>query len=369
MFLLYSFVGLLFTNFCLLENAKSLLPGLIICASRKYIYRCVLRVVLRQNLDVPYKPPTMGIGGESKLKKSVKKSNWQLLLKSGSTSTKSIDGGAKKRSSAVDSEKVGETDKKHKVAALERGEGRRNNLPGAVMYVGLDCEMVGLGPSGKQSALARACLVDYDGNVIYDRYVRPKGYVTDFRTKYSGVRSGNLRKGEACTFEECQEEVASLLKGKFLVGHALKNDLAVLMLSHPRAYIRDTACYRPLMKVRKVGVKERYRPNALRNLAKEKLGITIQDGEHDPGVDARTAMMVYRDSRDEWEHSLAEASKVIHEKHSMNQKKQEMERENRTSDEFTKKKNKSAARPMSVFAALEDSGGGLRGVDDVDEAS
>jgi RNA exonuclease 4 len=309
----------------------------------------------------------MGTGGESKMKKSIK-TNWQLLLKSGTTSTKSIDGGAKKRSSAGDSGK-GETEKKQKFAALERGEGRRSNLPDAAMYVGLDCEMVGLGPSGKQSALARACLVDYDGNVIYDRYVRPKGYVTDFRTKYSGVRSGNLRKGEACTFEECQEEVASLLKGKFLVGHALKNDLAVLMLSHPRAYIRDTACYRPLMKVRKVGVKERYRPNSLRNLAKEKLGITIQDGEHDPGVDARTAIMVYRDSRDEWEHSLAEASKVIHEKHSMNQKKQEKEREYRTSDEFTKKKKKSAARPKSVFAALEDSGGGLRGVDDIDEAS
>ena len=73
-------------------------------------------------------------------------------------------------------------------------------------YVALDCEMVGLGPSGKQSALARACLVDFDGNVIYDKFVRPKGFVTDFRTKYSGVRSSNLRKEQACTFEDCQEK-------------------------------------------------------------------------------------------------------------------------------------------------------------------
>ena len=36
------------------------------------------------------------------------------------------------------------------------------------------------------SVLARACLVDFDGNVIYDEYVRPESFVTDFRTKYSG---------------------------------------------------------------------------------------------------------------------------------------------------------------------------------------
>ena len=37
------------------------------------------------------------------------------------------------------------------------------------MYVALDCEMVGLGDDGKFSALARACVVDYEGEVIYDR--------------------------------------------------------------------------------------------------------------------------------------------------------------------------------------------------------
>ena len=69
-------------------------------------------------------------------------------------------------------------------------------------YIGLDCEMVGVGPSGKLSALARCCLVDYDGISIYDKFVRPKGYVTDFRTKYSGIRSKNLRDGIAISFEQ-----------------------------------------------------------------------------------------------------------------------------------------------------------------------
>ena len=69
-------------------------------------------------------------------------------------------------------------------------------------YIAIDCEMVGLGENGKTSALARCCVVDYDGNTLYDEFVRPPGYVTDFRTKWSGVRKGDLRKGEAVTLHE-----------------------------------------------------------------------------------------------------------------------------------------------------------------------
>jgi len=36
-------------------------------------------------------------------------------------------------------------------------------------------------------------------------------------------------------------EIADLIKGHFLVGHSLKNDLDVLFLKHPKAKIRDTA--------------------------------------------------------------------------------------------------------------------------------
>ena len=43
--------------------------------------------------------------------------------------------------------------------------------------------------------------------------------------------------------------MAALLKDKILVGHALKNDLTVLLLSHPRKMTRDTATYRPYMRV------------------------------------------------------------------------------------------------------------------------
>ena len=175
-------------------------------------------------------------------------------------------------------------------------------------YVGLDCEMVGVGEDGKRSALARCSMVDFDGNTIYDKFVRPKAFVTDFRTQWSGVRKQDLRAGEAITFNECQQDVACLLKSKILVGHALNNDMDVLMLSHPRTMIRDTARFAPYMRShgRNGG---KLKPRALRDLTKQFLRQEIQTGEHDPAEDARSAMFLYRLKMKEWEETVQEAKK------------------------------------------------------------
>ncbi len=68
--------------------------------------------------------------------------------------------------------------------------------------VALDCEMVGTGMNGKYSELARCSLVDSKGNVIYDEFVQPKGYVTDFRTQWSGIRKSDINKRKAVTLEQ-----------------------------------------------------------------------------------------------------------------------------------------------------------------------
>lgn len=60
-------------------------------------------------------------------------------------------------------------------------------------YLGLDCEMVGVGSEGKRSALARVTLVDFEGRVVYDEHVRPVERVTDFRTWVSGVKAKHLK--------------------------------------------------------------------------------------------------------------------------------------------------------------------------------
>ena len=116
------------------------------------------------------------------------------------------------------------------------------------------------------------------------------------------MRPKDLKYGSAISFQECQKDVAAVLKGKILVGHALKNDLDVLLLSHPRAMIRDTATYRPYM--RAVGKSTKYRPRALKDLTKQHLKLTIQEGEHDPAEDARSALELYKRCMSEWEKSL-----------------------------------------------------------------
>lgn len=71
--------------------------------------------------------------------------------------------------------------------------------------VALDCEMVGTGPGGRCSELARCSILDYHGNVLYDKYVRPRQPVTDYRTRWSGIRSHHLH--NATPFTQAREEV------------------------------------------------------------------------------------------------------------------------------------------------------------------
>lgn len=85
--------------------------------------------------------------------------------------------------------------------------------------------MVGLGPLGSESALARVSVVNYHGHILLDTFVAPRERVTDWRTWISGVRERDLV--GAPGFAEVQGKVAGMLEGRVLVGHALDNDLGV----------------------------------------------------------------------------------------------------------------------------------------------
>ena len=66
----------------------------------------------------------------------------------------------------------------------------------ATKAIAMDCEMVGVGESGTESILARVSLVNQHGHCIYDKFVKPREKVTDFRTHVSGVRPQNLQEGK-----------------------------------------------------------------------------------------------------------------------------------------------------------------------------
>lgn len=159
-------------------------------------------------------------------------------------------------------------------------------------YISLDCEMVGVGPLGHDSALARVSIVNYNNVQIYDSYVLPKEPVTDWRTAISGIAPHHM--SVARTFEEVQAAVAQIISGRIVVGHALRHDFRALLLDHPVRDVRDTsrlAAYR-----RVAGGTPK-----LSLLASELLGVEIQGGEHSSLEDARACMFLFRRDKEAFE--------------------------------------------------------------------
>ncbi|MBN3308913.1 AEN nuclease, partial [Amia calva] len=169
---------------------------------------------------------------------------------------------------------------------------------GPSKLVALDCEMVGTGPKGRCSEVARCSIVGYYGDVLYDKYIQPLQPVTNYRTRWSGIRRHHLL--HAIPFKEAQREILKMLKGKIVVGHALHNDFWTLSYFHPRHMTRDTS-HQPLLRQRaSLPTKDNV---SLKNLAKKLLKRDIQVGRagHSSVEDAMAAMDLYRLVEAEWE--------------------------------------------------------------------
>ncbi|XP_063170054.1 apoptosis-enhancing nuclease-like [Candoia aspera] len=171
----------------------------------------------------------------------------------------------------------------------------------SVKRVAIDCEMVGTGPSGKTSELARCTVVSYDGDVIYDKYILPECPVVDYRTRWSGITWKHMRK--AIPFRVAQGEIIQILKDKIVVGHALHNDFRALKYFHPRARMRDTSQCPLLKKKLALALKPSM---SLKNLASELLHKKIQVGKrgHSSVEDAQASMELYRLVEFQWEKLL-----------------------------------------------------------------
>ena len=161
-------------------------------------------------------------------------------------------------------------------------------------YIAMDCEFVGVGPEGKESALARISIVNYFGHVVLDEFVKPREKDVEWRTWVSGIKPEHMK--NAITFKEAQKKTADILEGRILVGHALKHDLEALMLSHPKSLLRDTSRHLPFRKLYAKG-----KTPSLKKLTKEVLKISIQEGEHSSVEDARATMLLYKKEKTEFE--------------------------------------------------------------------
>uniref|UniRef100_A0A8C9F3N6 Interferon stimulated exonuclease gene 20 like 2 n=1 Tax=Pavo cristatus TaxID=9049 RepID=A0A8C9F3N6_PAVCR len=173
--------------------------------------------------------------------------------------------------------------------------------PAPSKFVAIDCEMVGTGPKGGTSALARCSIVSYEGDVLYDCYVRPTEPIVDYRSRWSGICKKHML--NAVPFCKAQQEILKILSGKVVVGHAIHNDFKALKYFHPKALTRDTSKI-PLLN-QKGGFPENI-AISLKRLAKELLHKDIQVGKsgHSSVEDARTTMELYKIVEAEWEQHL-----------------------------------------------------------------
>lgn len=183
-------------------------------------------------------------------------------------------------------------------------------------YIAMDCEMVGIGKHGVESALARVSIVDWNLDMVFDTYVKVPVPVTDYRTIFSGIQPHHIDEASnAMEFGDCRRRVASILMDKVLVGHGLVNDLTALGMDHPRSCIRDTTRYEPFQRENPVK-KKRYRPRRLRDLVRENIPGRegFQQSSHDSLEDARAVMELYQIVWKVWEEQVtkkASAARVL----------------------------------------------------------
>jgi len=166
--------------------------------------------------------------------------------------------------------------------------------------VALDCEMVGVGPGGATSILARLSIVDAQGKVLVDKIVKPSAPVTDYRTSITGITAEVLKRKTAISLAQAQRLAEEHLKDKVIVGHALKNDFKVLnMVDYPQHLVRDTALFK--------GFRDPANPKkcpSLAGLCQRFLQESLHSGSHDSVEDARMALRLYRLKSKDWEKEM-----------------------------------------------------------------
>ncbi len=168
-------------------------------------------------------------------------------------------------------------------------------------FVSVDCEMVGV--VGNRSSLAKCSILDYEGRVLFDEYVRPNEPILSYRTRWSGIRPCHMK--SALPFGDAVERIKSILEGSTVIGHDLVHDFLAIGIRYPYNQTRDTAKFPPLREL--AGLCRRQRPS-LRNLSAALLGRKIQGGSHCSREDAQAALDIYRKYEKVWEQHLLDST-------------------------------------------------------------
>ena len=149
---------------------------------------------------------------------------------------------------------------------------------------GLDCEMCF---TNRGLELAKVSVVNLNGTLVYNEFVKPDAEVIDYNTRFSGITAKDLANASK-TLKDVQNDLLKFIHSEsILIGHGLENDLRALRILHK--LVVDTSFAYP----HDLGLPYR---RSLKNLAYIVFGKEIQIKTHDSIEDARMAMelMLYR---------------------------------------------------------------------------
>ena len=162
------------------------------------------------------------------------------------------------------------------------------NLDDLSNYVAIDVEHTPV--VGGYSWPTQVSIVDGNLKTLLNEYiVMEKTPIVEISKKrvQDNIQFKRIRK----FYADVKPQITSLLKDKIVVGHDLIHDFKVLGLNTKAYKTIDTATLPFFMQTKRV-------PQKLRNLAKQYLHVSIQQGIHDSLIDARTTMDVFLTFKD-----------------------------------------------------------------------
>ncbi|EAR87918.3 RNA exonuclease 1 DEDDh 3'-5' exonuclease domain protein (macronuclear) [Tetrahymena thermophila SB210] len=215
-------------------------------------------------------------------------SNWKKFMSSQPTqSNDNEDNSSKKQITNKKSQSSESSGNQQNV--FKSLEPQKDGYKGVTPIVAIDCEMVQCEASQKDGfptqELARVSIVNYNGHVLLDTYVRPQKKIKNYLTKVSGITFTHIK--NAPTYPEVKNKIFEILKDKIIVGHSVQHDLSSIKFEPPKdKMIRDISNYKEL--------KQSGKKVSLKKMVKQELGITFQEGSHDSISDARAALLIYK---------------------------------------------------------------------------
>ncbi|RIB23486.1 ribonuclease H-like domain-containing protein [Gigaspora rosea] len=161
-------------------------------------------------------------------------------------------------------------------------------------YIALDCEFLHIGPPGQllvKTEVVQVAIVDYNGTILLNEYVRPDEPRIYWRTPrdYLYVNGSSPA--------VMRSKVHEIVKDKIIVGFNMYNDLTGLRIYHSPNMLRDIElCHRYKVRPKQT--------MSLKAAVQMDLNRTIQRGSHDALEDALATMELFRINRDFWDEMI-----------------------------------------------------------------